>query len=77
MIMPHFYCNMKNKCLLIVSLLSWANIGLIYLLHLNEIYTTLIVVYKELTTIPSFLCGTIFPVWLLIKMILNKIESNK
>jgi hypothetical protein len=77
MIMPHFYCNMKNKYLLIVSLLSWANIGLIYLLHLNEIYTTLIGVYKELTTIPSFLCGTIFPVWLLIKMILNKIESNK
>ena len=68
---------MKNKYLIIVSLLSWANIGLIYLLHLNEIYTTLIGVYKELTTIPSFLCGTIFPVWLLIKMILNKIESNK
>ena len=73
----YYYCNMKNKYLIIVSLLSWANIGLIYLLHLNEIYTTLIGVYKELTTIPSFLCGTIFPVWLLIKMILNKIESNK
>ena len=46
--------NMKNKYLIIVSLLSWANIGLIYLLHLNEIYFTLIGVYKELTTTTLF-----------------------
>ena len=48
-----------------------------YLLHLNEIYSTLIGVFKELTTTPSFLCGILFPVWLLIKIILNKKESNK
>jgi len=59
----YYYYNMKNKYLIIVSLLSWANIGLIYLLHLNEIYFTLIGVYKELTTYPlfyvvySFRCG--------------------
>lgn len=73
----YYYCTMKNKYLIIVSLLSWANIGLIYLLHLNEIYFTLIGVYKELTTLPSFLCGILFPVWLLIKIVLNKIDSNK
>ena len=73
----YYYYYMKNKYLIIVSLLSWANIGLIYLLHLNEIYFTLIGVYKELTTIPSLLCGILFPVWLLIKIILNKKESNK
>ena len=38
----YYYYYMKNKYLIIVSLLSWANIGLIYLLHLNEIYFTLI-----------------------------------
>ena len=75
--MTHYYYYMKNKYLIIVSLLSWANIGLIYLLHLNEIYFTLIGVYKELTTTPSLLCGILFPVWLLIKIILNKKESNK
>ena len=53
----YYYCNMKNKYLIIVSLLSWANIGLIYLLHLNEIYFTLIGVYKELTT------HTLFFMW--------------
>lgn len=71
--MTHYYdCIMKNKYILIVSLLSWANIGFFYLLHLNEIYTTLLGVFKELTLIPSFVCGIIFPVWLLIKMIGNK-----
>ena len=75
--MAHYYCIMKNKYLIIISLLSWANIGFFYLLHINDIYTTLIGVFKELTTIPSFLCGTIFPVLLLIKIIGNKKESNK
>ena len=73
----YYYCIMKNKYLIIISLLSWANIGFFYLLHTNEIYSTLIGVFKELTTIPSFLCGTIFPVWLLIKIIGNKKQSNK
>jgi len=73
----YYYYYMKNKYLIIVSLLSWANIGFFYLLHLNEIYSTLIGVFKELTTTPSFLCGILFPVWLLIKIILNKKESNK
>ena len=53
----YYYCIMKNKYLIIISLGSWANIGFFYLLHLNEIYTTLIGVFKELTMIPSFLCG--------------------
>ena len=73
----YYYCIMKNKYLIIISLLSWANIGFFYLLHINDIYTTLIGVFKELTMIPSFLCGTLFPVWLLIKIIFNKKESNK
>ena len=72
-----FFYVIKNKYLIIISLLSWANIGFFYLLHTNEIYFTLIGVFKELTTIPSFLCGTIFPVWLLIKVIRNKKQSNK
>ena len=72
----YYYCIMKNKYILIVSLLSWANIGFFYLLYLYEIYTTLLGVFKELTLIPSFVCGIIFPVWLLIKMIGNK-KSNQ
>ncbi len=75
--MTHYYYYIKNKYLIIISLLSWANIGFFYLLHLNEIYSTLIGVFKELTTTPSLLCGILFPVWLLIKIIINKKESNK
>lgn len=71
-----FFYVIKNKYLIIISLLSWANIGFFYLLHTNEIYSTLIDVFKELTTITSFLCGTLFPVWLLVRVIINKKESN-
>ena len=72
----YYYCIMKNKYLIIISLLSWANIGFFYLLYINDIYTTLIGVFKEITTIPSLLCGTLFPVWLLVRVIINKKESN-
>ena len=71
-----FFYVIKNKYLIIISLLSWANIGFLYLLHLNETYTTLIRVFKPLTTMPSLLCGTLFPVWLLVRVIINKKESN-
>ena len=71
-----FFYVIKNKYLIIISLLSWANIGFLYVLHLNEIYTTLIGIFKPLTTIPSLLCGTLFPVWLLVRVIINKKESN-
>ena len=71
-----FFYVIKNKYLIIISLLSWANIGFFYLLHINEIYSTLIDVFKELTTITSLLCGTLFPVWLLVRVIINKKESN-
>ena len=37
-----FFYVIKNKYLIIISLLSWANIGFLYVLHLNETYTTLI-----------------------------------
>lgn len=71
-----FFYVIKNKYLIIISLLSWANIGFLYVLHLNETYTTLIGVFKPLTTMPSLLCGTLFPVWLLIKVIINNKKSN-
>lgn len=71
-----FFYVIKNKYLIIISLLSWANIGFLYVLHLNEIYSTLMGVFKPLTTMPSLLCGTLFPVWLLVRVIINKKESN-
>ena len=74
--MTHFFYVIKNKYLIIISLLSWANIGFLYVLHLNETYTTLIGVFKPLTTMPSLLCGTLFPVWFLVRVIINKKESN-
>ena len=71
-----FFYVIKNKYLIIISLLSWANIGFFYLLHTNEIYFTLIGVFNQLTTIPSLLCGILFPVWLLVRVIINNKKSN-
>ena len=52
---------MKNKHLIIISIGAWLNIGLFYFLYLNEIETILIGVFRELTIIPSYLCGVLFP----------------
>jgi ABC-type thiamin/hydroxymethylpyrimidine transport system permease subunit len=60
---------MKNKYLIILSIVPWLNIGLFYFLYLNEIETILIGVFRELTIIPSYLCGILFPIWLLVRII--------
>ncbi len=60
---------MKNKHLIIISIGAWLNIGLFYFLYLNELETILTGVFKELTLIPSYLCGILFPIWLLIRII--------
>ena len=75
--MTHFFYVIKNKYLIIISLLSWANIGFLYVLHLNESYTTLIGIFKPFTTIPSLLCGILFPVWLLVRVIITNLINNQ
>jgi|TARA_B100000787_G_C16172883_1_gene287461 hypothetical protein len=64
----------KNKHLIIISIGAWLNIGLFYFLYLNELETILTGVFKELTLIPSYLCGILFPVWLLIRIITKKVK---
>jgi hypothetical protein len=66
---------MKNKYLVIIALFSWCNIGVFYLLYLNEMETVLTGFLKELTLIPSFLCGIIFPIWVLIRILIRKTKS--
>ena len=65
---------MKNKYLIIISIGAWLNIGLFYFLYLNELETILTGVFKELTLIPSFLCGILFPIWLLIRIITKNLK---
>ena len=65
---------MKNKHIIIISVGAWLNIGLFYFLYLNELETILTGVFKELTLIPSYLCGILFPVWLLIRVITKKVK---
>ena len=65
---------MKNKHIIIISVGAWLNIGLFYFLYLNELETILTGVFKELTLIPSYLCGILFPVWLLIRIITKKVK---
>ena len=68
------FSNMKNKHLTIISIGAWLNIGLFYFLYLNELETILTGVFKELTLIPSYLCGILFPIWLLIRVIKKNIK---
>ena len=68
---------MKNKHLIIISIGAWLNIGLFYFLYLNELETILTGVFKELTLIPSFLCGILFPIWLLIRIITKNLNHRQ
>jgi len=61
-----------KKLSVILSIICWANIGLFYLLYQFQFETVLIGVFRELTLIPSFLGGVIFPIILLIKLIRGK-----
>ena len=63
---------MKNKYLLLISILAWANIGLFNILYQFEVEHVLVGVFWELTSIPSFLIGIIFPIWLLVRIIIKK-----
>ena len=66
---------MKNKYLIILSLVLWLNIGLFYFLYLNEIETILIGVFRELTLIPSYLGGILFPILLFVRIIIKHFKS--
>ena len=63
---------MKNKYLLLISILAWTNIGLFNILYQFEVEHVLVGVFWELTSIPSFLIGIIFPIWLLARIIKKK-----
>ena len=60
---------MTLKKLLIFSILPWINIGFLYAMYVLKVDNVLLGVYWELTMIPSFLIGVIFPIILIIKFI--------
>ena len=60
---------MTFKKLLIFSILPWINIGFLYAMYVLKVDNVLLGVYWELTMIPSFLMGIIFPIILIIKFI--------
>ena len=60
---------MTLKKLIVFSILPWINIGFLYSMYLLKVDNVLLGVYWELTMIPSFLMGVIFPIILIIKFI--------
>jgi len=60
---------MTLKKLIVFSILPWINIGFLYSMYLLKVDNVLLGVYWELTMIPSFLMGIIFPIILIIKFI--------
>ena len=67
---------MKNKYLIIISLVAWADYALFYLLSFYQIETVLIGVFRELMILPSLICGVVGPIWLIVKIILKMIKPN-
>ncbi|MGB4456018.1 MAG: hypothetical protein WBI54_01865, partial [Flavobacteriaceae bacterium] len=61
--------DMTLKKLIVFSILPWINIGFLYSMYLLKVDNVLLGVYWELTMIPSFLMGVIFPIILIIKFI--------
>ena len=60
---------MTLKKLMVFSILPWINIGFLYSMYLLKVDNVLLGVYWELTMIPSFLMGVIFPIILIINFI--------
>ncbi len=60
---------MTLKKLIVFSILPWINIGFLYSMYLLKVDNVLLGVYWELTMIPSFLMGVIFPIILIIEFI--------
>jgi len=60
---------MTLKKLIVFSILPWINIGFLYAMYVLKVDNVLLGVYWELTMIPSFLMGVIFPIILIIKFI--------
>jgi len=58
-----------KKLFFILSIICWANIGLFYLLYQIKFENVLVGVFRELSLIPSFLGGFIFPTILIYNLI--------
>ena len=67
---------MKKKQLITLTLLCWAIIGVFYGLYQLKIETVLIGVFRELSIIPAFLGGIIFPLWLLINIVKERFTNK-
>ena len=63
---------MTKKHLILISLVCWAIVGLFYgFYHLN-IETVIIGVFRELSLLPAFAGGLIFPLLFLIRILQEK-----
>ena len=63
---------MTLKNLLVLSIMPWINISFLYTMYLFKIDSVLLGVYWELTMIPSFVLGVVFPFIAIIKIIKQK-----
>tara|TARA_Y100000813_G_C24010212_1_gene280091 strand:+ start:137 stop:403 length:267 start_codon:yes stop_codon:yes gene_type:complete len=69
-----------NKTLILLTVLGWLNIGLFYSLYLLKIENVFIGVFRELTIIPSYFLGILYPIIILSRLgykFLLKIKTKK
>lgn len=57
---------MRRKTLVLITVLSWLNVGMFYMFYQFQFETVLVGVFREITLLPAFALGVLCPVLLLI-----------
>ena len=57
---------MRKKTLVLITFLSWLNVGVFYVFYQIQFETVLVGVFREITLLPAIALGVVCPVLLLI-----------
>ena len=57
---------MRRKTLVLITVLSWLNVGMYYMFYKFQFETVLVGVFREITLLPAVALGVLCPVLLLI-----------
>lgn len=56
---------MRKKTLVLITFLSWLNVGVFYVFYQIQFETVLVGVFREITLLPAIALGVVCPVLLL------------
>lgn len=63
---------MRRKTLVLITVLSWLNVGMFYMFYQFQFETVLVGVFREITLLPAVALGVLCPVLLLISFYIKR-----